>query len=126
MSSNIPGHFQASLILYWPCWLFVTLYYYGFLLWHGSVSSSLGRILSSWHGRYQLGGEMLILCPFSKCSWPLAGGGVLSFSLSQVRKCLTLPVALQYLKYQIVLTVNNTTIPSTVTIINNQFGIAKG
>ena len=47
--------------------------------------------------------EMSVFHLFSICSGLVAGGMVLFFPLTQVRKCLTLPVALQYLKYQIMI-----------------------
>ena len=47
-----------------------------------------------------LGDEMSIFPLFSMCSWLVAGRWVLGFPLSHVRKCLTLPVALQHLNYQ--------------------------
>ena len=69
-----------------------------------------------------LGDEMSILI----CSAYEAGGGMLLFSLSQARKYLTLPVDLQYLRYQIMLTITIITIvPSIVIIINNELGIMK-
>ena len=65
-----------------------------------------------------LGGDVNSL--FSKCRWLVSGEWVFFFPLSQARKCLTFPVPLQYLKYQIVLLImTNALVPSTVRIINN-------
>ena len=69
---------------------------------------------------------MLIFCLFSTCSWLVAGRGVLFFPLRWVRKCVTLPVALYYLKYQIVvINITNTIVPTTVIIIGNYLGITN-
>ena len=54
-----------------------------------------------------LGDEMSILCLFSTSNLLVASLGVPFSPLSQGRKCITLPVAFQYLKYQIVLTIIN-------------------
>ena len=65
--------------------------------------------------------EMLIFHQFSTCSWLVADGVLLSFPLSQVTRCLTLSVALQYLKYQIMLTnITDTIVPTAVIFIDNQ------
>ena len=70
---------------------------------------------------------MLIFCLFSAWNRLLADGGILFFLLFLARKYLTLPQALQYLMYQIMLTIIiMTTVPSTVIITNNKLGIMKG
>ena len=70
--------------------------------------------------------EISIVCLFSTCSWFVAGLGILSLPLSQVKNCSTLPVALQYLKYQIMLTIITNTIVPSIVIINNQLGVTNG
>ena len=70
--------------------------------------------------------KMLFLNLFCACIWLIAGGKVF-FPMSQLRKCLILPLALQYLIYHIELSITAITIvPIIVIIISNQFGITKG
>ena len=71
-----------------------------------------------------LGDEISIFCLFSVCSWLVAGGGIICFPLYHASKYLIWPVALQYLKYQIMLTIIIMTIfPMHCYFINNQLGI---
>ena len=57
----------------------------------------------------------------------MTGSGILLFLMYDVRKCLTLPVPLPYLKYKIMLDILITIlVHSTDTIISIQFGITNG
>ena len=127
MSSKHSWTFFRS---HWPhlglTGLLIILYYWGFLLRHGNISSQMGLILGGCHCRLSLGDNISMSFLFSAHNWLTAGWGVLLFPLSQVRKCLILYVALQYLKYQIMFTTTNIIVlPNTVKIITNQFGITK-
>ena len=73
------------------------------------------------------GDKLSILHLFRTCTWLVTGGDVLSFCLRWARKCFSLPVTLQYLKYQIMLTnITMARVPSIVIIISNQLVIRKG
>ena len=58
--------------------------------------------------------------------WLVVGGAVLTFLLYHMRKYLTWPVALHYLRYKIILTVIIVTIvPSNFIIFTNHLGIIQ-
>ena len=131
IQSNTIWTFLAILRCYWPdldsiC-LFVIVNYYRFLFWSRSVMSWMFLILyncSDWNSP----GEWHVnSVPLPHLKGVQTGGWALIIACCIMqRKCLALLVALQFLKYWIMLNIIIMIIvPSTDTSISNQLSIIK-